>query len=288
LKNIQIVFLDLDGTIHHIDDGVHEDDLISLRILGEAGIVRVLATGRNLFSVESVLPEDFPIDYLIFSTGAGIMRWKDRELLHSSTMESTEVKRIADILLGEKVTFMLHMPVPDNHKFYFVKTKNISGDFYKRLQIYKSHYGQLHYEDLRFLRASQFLCMLPNNHEYFEQLSMKIEGVKIIKTSSPLGKDTLWLEIFPADVSKGHAAKWLCDLLHIRYSNTMAVGNDYNDLDMLEFVNHPFVVSNAPPDLLSRFPVVNFQTEAGFTEAIQRIEGIGQMKKDEMNSTESK
>lgn len=169
---------------------------------------------------------------------------------------------------------MLHMPVPENHKFLFIKANKVSSDFYKRLQIYKSHYGQLHYEDLSFLKASQFLCMLPNSHRDFEDLAEKIDGVKIIKTSSPIGKDTLWLEIFPEDVSKGHAAKWLCDFLNIEYNNTMAVGNDYNDIDMLEFVNYPFVVSNAPPDLLERFSVVNFQTEAGFTEAVKGIEGI--------------
>ncbi len=38
----------------------------SLFWLGENNIIRVIATGRNFFSVIKVLKDNFPIDYLIF------------------------------------------------------------------------------------------------------------------------------------------------------------------------------------------------------------------------------
>jgi hydroxymethylpyrimidine pyrophosphatase-like HAD family hydrolase len=48
------------------------------------------------------------------------------------------------------------------------------------------------------------------------------------------------------------------------------VGNDYNDLDLLEWAGSSFVVANAPPDLTDRFPTVASNDDCGVAEAITR------------------
>ena len=72
-SSIKIVFTDLDGTLLNSDQHPGRRDLEMLHRLGEQGIVRVIVTGRNLFSLSKVLGDDFPVDYVIFSTGAGIL-----------------------------------------------------------------------------------------------------------------------------------------------------------------------------------------------------------------------
>ena len=271
MNALKIIFTDLDGTLYHQEKGFNPKDIESLKYLKTKGVVRVLATGRNLLSVDSVIDSDFPIDYLIFSTGAGIMEWKRRELLISFTMPNSDVRRIATLLINQKVTFMIHKPVPDNHQFVFNKTRSISRDFYKRLQTYRNHHQKLKKEDIETMEASQFLCMLPNDNDEFNRLAELISGVKIIKTSSPIGKGTLWLEIFPESVSKGHAAAWLCQFLNVNPEESMGVGNDFNDLDMLEYVKYAYVVSNAPEEMKTIFKTVDLQKNAGFSEAINKF-----------------
>jgi hydroxymethylpyrimidine pyrophosphatase-like HAD family hydrolase len=50
----------------------------------------------------------------------------------------------------------------------------------------------------------------------------------------------------------------------------LSIGNDYNDLDLLEWTASSFVVENAPDDLKERFPVVASHNQSGVAEAIQR------------------
>ena len=48
----------------------------------------------------------------------------------------------------------------------------------------------------------------------------------------------------------------------------MAVGNDYNDLDLLRWAARSFVVKDSPIELLSLFPVVQSGDESDFSEAV--------------------
>ena len=76
-----MVVTDLDGTLLNDRRKVSREEYSTLLELGRREIPRVIATGRSLFSVSKVLPDDFPVDYLIFSSGAGCLEWKKRELL---------------------------------------------------------------------------------------------------------------------------------------------------------------------------------------------------------------
>jgi hydroxymethylpyrimidine pyrophosphatase-like HAD family hydrolase len=65
---------DLDGTLLRSDRTFAQSDLKALHRLGELHIIRVIATGRSIFSFNTVVDSALPIDYVIFSTGAGAER----------------------------------------------------------------------------------------------------------------------------------------------------------------------------------------------------------------------
>jgi len=48
------------------------------------------------------------------------------------------------------------------------------------------------------------------------------------------------------------------------------VGNDFNDLDLLEWAQTRFVMANAPAELRERFPTVASNDSCGVAEAIAR------------------
>ncbi|HNS10056.1 MAG TPA: HAD hydrolase family protein, partial [Candidatus Ozemobacteraceae bacterium] len=80
----------------------------------------------------------------------------------------------------------------------------------------------------------------------------------------------VWIEVFHPHASKGLAARWLCDELGIEQRHTMSIGNDYNDLAMLEWTNQGFVVANGPEDLRQRFLSAPANDEHGFAVAAER------------------
>ena len=93
----------------------------------------------------------------------------------------------------------------------------------------------------------------------------------VVRTTSPLDHASTWIELFPDGVSKAHASDWIRERHVIDPARTVAVGNDYNDLDMLEWAAHAYVVSNAPPSMRERFAVVRANDDEGFTDAVRRF-----------------
>jgi hydroxymethylpyrimidine pyrophosphatase-like HAD family hydrolase len=97
-----------------------------------------------------------------------------------------------------------------------------------------------------------------------------LPGLSVIHSTSPLDHESTWIECFHPDVSKGKTAAWLAAELGVNPMDTMAIGNDYNDLDLLEWAAHGFVVANAPIDMQNRFKQVASNDKCGVAEAVGR------------------
>ena len=70
MSELKMVVTDLDGTLLQNDHSISKEDLETLLLLGELGICRVAATGRNLYKVRLALKPADPFDYVICSSVA--------------------------------------------------------------------------------------------------------------------------------------------------------------------------------------------------------------------------
>jgi len=270
---LEMVVTDLDGTLLNDDQQVQKQDLDTLRKLGYHNILRVVATGRNLYSAMKKLDGDFPIDYLIFSSGAGILEWKDQKLIHSEYLPGNQVESIARKLIDYDIDFMIHEVIPENHKFVYHRSQQHNPDFERRYRLYQKFAEPLDPATENYQHACQILAIPGERTELHEQLIREIPGAKVIRTTSPLDGISMWIEIFPAGVSKGHGVKWLCQYTHTNPAKTLGIGNDYNDLDLLHFTHNSLVVDNAPEELKNLYPSCNSNQDCGFTDAVKRILG---------------
>lgn len=66
------------------------------------------------------------------------------------------------------------------------------------------------------------------------------------------GRDLSILDILPPGCSKGAAIDRLAATLGVRREEIMAIGDNYNDLEMLGYAGQPVLMGNAPPELLER------------------------------------
>jgi len=265
------VFTDLDGTLLASRSQVSPADRGTLRWLGDQGVLRVAATGRNLRSARKVIDDGFPIDYLAFSTGAGIARWPSRELVFESHLPDGSARRLALVLMGLGIDFMVHHRLPDSHPFAFHRAAPGNGDFEHRLALYAEFAEPLIPDLANLPLASQFVCVLPHwRPELERQLSLGFPELELIRATSPLDHLSVWLELFPKGISKGSALLWLCQREGIDPRRAMSVGNDYNDLAMLERCGDlAFVVRNAPEPLRARFRTCPDNDSSGFSQAVR-------------------
>ncbi|MGQ9616749.1 MAG: HAD-IIB family hydrolase [Spirochaetota bacterium] len=272
MLNRGIVITDLDGTLLYKGKPISDKVIKILVTLGEKGIIRVIATGRSLYSARTVLPEDFPIDFLIFSSGAGIIDWKTGRLLVKQGLRAEEVKRALNLLLELKVDFMIHDPIPENHRFkYYGEGKN-NPDFFRRISIYRDFATPGNPSRPWFQQACQFVAIEPpvQNKNLYQRLKTELAPLKVIRTTSPIDGQSTWIEVFPQGVSKAKGAEYICSLHNIPLEATLAIGNDYNDIDLLSWAATSYVVENAPEELKRRFPGVSSEKESGFIESVER------------------
>lgn len=267
-----IFVTDLDGTLLCSDGTLADIDLQALKRLGQRGIVRVVATGRSIYSFTQAVNGDLPVDYVIFSTGAGIIKYPEGIVLRKVNLESEAVDRAVRVLIAAKLDFMIHRPIPDNHMFAYWWTGNTNPDFTHRLENYKGLCWSLDKNASGFGRAAQLLAVLPYSEPgpILDAIRCKLPDMNVIRTTSPLNGYSTWIEIFPPNVSKSFMVAWLANMLGIDPLSSLSIGNDYNDIDLLEWAADSFVVENAPNDLKERFSKVASNDRGGVAEAIEK------------------
>lgn len=263
---------DFDGTLLRSDRTFAENDLLALKKLGAMNIIRVIATGRSIYSFNTVVGSDLPVDFVIFSTGAGVSHFHSGQIVRKISLEDGEVKRATDVLLAARLDFMIHRPIPDNHHFSYVAVNAGNTDFEHRISLYEPYAVEMKESADGFGPATQLLAVLPpsQNMVILDELREKLSDFNVIQTTSPLDGKSTWIEIFPANVSKSQTAEWLAMELNVEPSNIVSLGNDYNDIDLLEWSTDRYVVENAPADLKARFPSVASNNNCGVAEAVER------------------
>lgn len=267
---MKIAATDLDRTLLHDNESLSEINLQALHDLKAAGFVNVVATGRNILSAHKVIAADLPVDYLIFSSGCGVIDWRTQKIIYERKLPQIEIKQTIAVLMLHKADFMIHQEIPDNHFFQYYQNGFANEDFHKRIELYEDF--ALPWDGKIPESASQILAVIPVAElEKFDLIKQELNFVKVIRATSPLDHITVWLEIFPADVSKGHTLEWLSKKLKIPRKNTCSLGNDYNDIDMLNWTAHSYLVDNAPADLKVQFPKVKSNLENGFSHWAQHI-----------------
>jgi len=266
-----MVVTDLDGTL--LDSGgrlsaANRDTLLALAV---AGVLRVVATGRSLWSALKVMDAGTPLDYLVFASGAGIVNWPQCELLHARHMPRGQAFGAATVLRELGCDFMLHQAVPDNHHFWYHRGQACNPDFDRRLQHYQPYCQPWPDSELRGEAFSQLLVIQHSEALAVDQprLSEALAPLSVLRTTSPLDHRSQWFEIFPPQVSKASGIEWLAARHGLNAESVLAIGNDYNDVEMLQWARRAQVVANAPADLCRRFATAPANDEDGFSVAVR-------------------
>lgn len=270
---------DLDGTLLTDEKRFNSRDLGALQNLRDQGYAIAIATGRSDYSFFTLMEslgmrgtECAPaIDYVLFSTGAGIIHFPEESLLNSISLSENDVSVIVDYLEASRLDYMVHRAVPDTHQFQYRLHSEQNPDFSRRLDIYREHGTPLPEGGLtRPEKATEVLCIVPGRkgREITDRIAAVFGQYSVIRATSPLDGESSWIEIFDSAVSKSKGVAWLAERLGVAQKNTCAVGNDYNDEDLLHWAEKSYIVRNSPCRLKEQFQVVASNNDGGVSEAI--------------------
>ena len=272
---------DLDGTLLTDAKTIRQEEFDSLRALRSKNVSVALATGRSAYSLQRLLAGDnalngnfkSAVDYVIFSTGAGIMDAATGSILVAHALSVENVLEISQRLEALEIEYMVHAPIPHTHRMYYRPLNGGGPDFQRRISMYSEFAVKLPALDQEtcdsFGGATEVLGIVDKvrGHQLALTLADTFNRFSVIKATSPLDHESIWIEIFHKNGSKSAAVQWLAKKLGIPRECVCSVGNDYNDEDMLCWSGSAFLVGNAPKALKAVHTVVASNNAGGVTEA---------------------
>jgi hydroxymethylpyrimidine pyrophosphatase-like HAD family hydrolase len=120
---------------------------------------------------------------------------------------------------------------------------------------------------------SMFCGRISRMQEALEQLASGslAEKITVLRTEYPL-RDLCIIDVLNRACSKGHALERWANYRGISRDEVMAIGDNFNDFEMLAFAGHPFIMENACPELKARgWPVTRSNDEHGVAAAVERV-----------------
>lgn len=243
--NIKLIALDLDGTLVLPDRTVSPKVKETIARAQAKGIQVVLCTGRPLPGVLPLLEEldlQEDGDHVITYNGALVQQSNDGKILSHHTLGYDQLLDIH--ALCEDLNLHSHAVNDDG---VFTTNKDVS--YYSVRESYLTNVP-LRYRELSELDPSLLISkvMIVEPKELLDAAVPKIPAAYAEKYTL-LRSEDFFLEVLNKSASKGQALRDLVDYLNIPREEVMAIGDNRNDLDMVEFAGIGVAMGNAVADV---------------------------------------
>ncbi|MEO7658271.1 MAG: Cof-type HAD-IIB family hydrolase [Pyrinomonadaceae bacterium] len=283
---IKLLALDLDGTTLNSAGHIPDANRSAIRAAEEAGVLVTIATGRRFRDARPVGIELELNAPLITHNGALLKYAESEETVACdllSTETSREIVRVGKTFGGDALVStdpygngaLLYDRISDDNiplKKYLQWSEDLHGGAPGRdgVEHVPSLEDALDGHDVVHISFSGGCSsMLDLEANLRAELA---NSVTLLATIYPHLDFTL-LDILPPNASKGHGVAMLAEINGIGPEHVMAVGDNFNDIEMLEFAGTPVVMGNADPRLLERqdFYSTLSNDEDGLAAAINRF-----------------
>ena len=270
---IRLVGIDVDGTLLDSSGAMPEANREAIHTAVRAGIHVALVTGRSYPFARPVadpLPESIT---LIVSNGA-VERRMDGSTIARRLLDRRIAKRVLDDTRPHRnaAALIFDRDAGDQLVYETMDWEHPGRQRYwtrNRSLIAQS----IPLEDALIEDPIQvmFNGAVDEMRELSERLRIGAKEFAVSLTEYPVRNFSL-LDITSADATKGRALAWRARQLGLSRREVMAVGDNFNDIEMLEFAGTPVVMGNAVHEMHERgWYVTGHQDEAGLADAIRRL-----------------
>lgn len=280
---IRLLALDIDGTLTDPNFQVSERNIAALRAAHESGVQIILATGRR-HDYAMPIAQKIGIPTLLITSNGALVRSSTGET-HSTDRLGCETARQLighmDEFRGHAVlTFDRAANVPGNDSLILERADELNKSVSRWLEV-----------NLPYIKFVSPLEDALNDEDplqamYCGRVARMEEAQKRLNEAAFRGKMTVLktqydhrdlciLDILSSDCSKGHALRRWAEQHGVPREQVMAIGDNYNDLEMLEFAGLAVVMGNASEELKQNgWKVTASNAENGVAQAVEEILGL--------------
>lgn len=264
----KIVTCDLDETLLKKDGSISHENILAIKRIIKQGIKFIPNTGRSFLSIENLLKTlnlfQKSGQYVISYNGSAVVENKNNKVIINHQMPYEEAKKVFEIALAFN---RKDVQIYTLNNLYIYKPLK-SDEVYLRTRGVKYH--KIFKKDFYPFKNKKIVKIIAANPDKRKRLKLRsIIEKKFLNRINVTFSSNLYTEINHYKVNKGKAVLDLAKRLGIKKNQIIAIGDNNNDLPMLENVGLPISVSNGIPIVkkVAKFVTKN-NYEKGVAEAI--------------------
>jgi Cof subfamily protein (haloacid dehalogenase superfamily) len=276
--SIRLLATDIDGTLLNPQFHISEGDLMALRRAHAAGIEIVLVTGRrHAFALPIARQLGFDL-WLISSNGA-VTRSLSGETFHRDMMPAAACRKLCAAMQEFRGNTVLTFDQETKGAIVLEHLDELGPSIRRWLE-----------KNMEFIEfvvpienalgkdpvQAMFCGTMARMNQALRALEVAgmhgagMDGtVTVLRTEYP-ERDLSMIDVLNAGCSKGHALQRWAAHRGFGREQVMAVGDNHNDVEMLEFAGHPVIMGNACEELRGRgWQVTRGNDDCGLAAAVE-------------------
>lgn len=252
LKNIKIVFIDLDGTLLNDKKRISLKTRRSIKRLVNNGVYVVVTSGRNCKYCIDKSRKALASKIVISSNGAEIYDYGNRKVFLNSYIEFTKLENVWNYCNKNKIGVIFNA---------------ISGVYINKYLIDNYDYKTkllTSVKELKKLDVSQMVISVNNYNkilkaeEYVKKVGLDIAYFSKSYDDNSMIDNKCSLDAINEGVSKGSAIEKLLEILKIDKKDSICFGDYINDLDMFDACGYKVAMENACDEIKEKADYVTF------------------------------
>ena len=283
MNQIKLIALDLDGTLLNSRGEISERNLSAIRAAEARGVLVTIATGRRFRDARPVGVKAGLNAPLITHNGALIKFHESLEVVNVALLNHVEARAVlrigkafcSDAMLScdpRGLGLLLYDSVrADNIPLqkYIAWSKRLHGgetdDAVRQVASLDAVLGDFEIVHLAFSGTCAAM------DELQAALETELNGAVKVLTTIYESQNFSLIDVLHSEASKGYGLQKFAELHNITVAETMAIGDNYNDVEMLEYAGTPVVMGNAAPALQERYQTTLSNDESGVALAIEQF-----------------
>jgi Cof subfamily protein (haloacid dehalogenase superfamily) len=253
-RRIRLLAVDIDGTLLNPAFEISADDLAALRRAHESGIEIILVTGRrHTFAVPIAQKLGFYDKLWLISSNGAITRSFAGETFHRDLLPVATARHLAEQMSAFRGNMVITFDQETKGALVLEHTRDLTGSIERWLRS-NMEYIEFISPIEQALTHDPVQAMFCGGVKRMQEaqahlLASEIRAaVTVLRTEYPL-RDLCIMDVLNRDCSKGHAVKRWAAHRRLHSAEVMAIGDNYNDVEMLEFAGLPVVMGNASDEL---------------------------------------
>ncbi len=254
IQHIQLVAIDLDGTLLNSKKTCSLRTQNAVQAVLKTGRKVCFITGRGVVDTAPYAQQCGLTEHLITANGAYIWDIQNQQAIKQTGLDADIVDYTIQIARSQKMFLWLF--TPDN--VHFETSDYLYQAVMNKYPGFTSDQCDLNQVDNKSILKSLFILQQAKALEIKEHLHQKYGDrvhtiINSTHTDDPddATKELVYLEILHSKSNKGNALQHLCEYYKIPLVNTLAFGDEDNDVEMLQIAGISVAMGNANTSILA-------------------------------------